>query len=103
MVQTFYKGNLMSEGWSKFGEVTVNTVTSADARCVVIGQINELGRIISCEWAKDASTRKITTSDLRALERVDRDCPTERRWQRKANHRRAASGEKNGREPTVTQ
>ena len=64
-VQTFYKGNLMSEGWSKFGEVTVGKVKSATARHAVIAQINELGRIISLEWAKDSSVRKITTTDLR--------------------------------------
>ena len=42
-VQTFYKGNLMSEGWSKFGELTVSTVKSAAARQAVIDHINELG------------------------------------------------------------
>ena len=64
-VRTFYKGNLMSEGWSKFGEVTVSKVKSAEARQAVIAQTNELGRIISLEWAKDSSVRKITTADLR--------------------------------------
>jgi hypothetical protein len=64
-VQTFYKGNLMSEGWSKFGEVTASTVKSATARQAVVGQITELGRVISLEWAKDSSVRKITTADLR--------------------------------------
>jgi hypothetical protein len=64
-VHTFYKGNLMSEGWSKFGEVTVRKVKSAAARQAVVTQINELGRIISLEWAKDSSVRKITTADLR--------------------------------------
>jgi hypothetical protein len=64
-VQTFYKGNLISEGWSKFGEVNVNAVKSAPAREAVIASINELGRIISLEWAKDSSVRRITTGDLR--------------------------------------
>jgi hypothetical protein len=64
-VQTFYKGNLMSEGWTKFGQVTVSVVRSADTRQTVIAQINELGRIIGREWAKDSSVRKITTADLR--------------------------------------
>jgi hypothetical protein len=64
-VQTFYKGNLMSEGWTKFGEVTVSKVRSATARQAVITQIAELGRIISLEWSKDSSVRKITTTDLR--------------------------------------
>jgi hypothetical protein len=64
-VLTFYQGNLMSEGWTKFGQVTVSVVKSADAQQVVIADINELGRIVSREWAKDSSVRKITTADLR--------------------------------------
>src|ERR1700722_5823899 len=38
-VQTFYNGNLMSEGWSKFAEVTVSKVSSAAARQAAITQI----------------------------------------------------------------
>jgi hypothetical protein len=64
-VRTFYKGNLMSEGWTKFGQVTVSAVKSTAARQAVIARINELGRIISRDWAKDSSVRKITTADLR--------------------------------------
>jgi hypothetical protein len=64
-VQTFYKGNLMSDGWTKFGQVTVSALKSATARQAVIAQINDLGRIISREWAKASSVRKITTADLR--------------------------------------
>ena len=64
-VRTFYKGNLMSEGWNKFGQVTVNKVKSAAARQAIVAQITDLGRIIGLEWAKDSSVRKITTADLR--------------------------------------
>ncbi len=64
-VQTFYKGNLLSEGWSKFGAVTASTVKSPEARQAVVAHIVELGRIIGLEWAKDSSVRKITTGDLR--------------------------------------
>jgi hypothetical protein len=64
-VQTFYRGNLMSEGWTKFGQVTANAVRSPAAQQAVIIQINELGRIISREWAKDSNVRTITTADLR--------------------------------------
>jgi hypothetical protein len=69
-VQTFYKGNLMSEGWSKFAEVTASKVKSARARQAVIAQVGELGRIIGLEWAKDSSVRKITTADLRRWNEV---------------------------------
>jgi hypothetical protein len=65
-VQTFYKGNLMSDGWTKFSEVTVSKVKSAEPRQAVTTHVNELGRIISLEWAKDSSVRKITTADLRS-------------------------------------
>ncbi len=64
-VLTFYKGNLMSDGWTKFGQVTAGVVKSARARQAVITQINELGRIIGREWAKDSSVRKINTNDLK--------------------------------------
>ena len=64
-VKTFYQGNLMSDGWNKFGEVTAGTVKSAEARQAVAARITELGRIIGLEWAKDSSAQKITTSDLR--------------------------------------
>jgi hypothetical protein len=69
-VQTFYKGNLMSDGWTKFSEVTVSKVKSAEARQAVTTHVNELGRIISLEWAKDSSVRKITTADLRRWNEV---------------------------------
>jgi hypothetical protein len=46
--------------------VTVSKVKSAEARQAVIAHINELGRIISLEWAKDSSVRKITTANLRS-------------------------------------
>jgi hypothetical protein len=69
-VQTFYKGNLMSEGWTRFGEVTVIIVKSPAARPAVTTHVNELGRIISLEWAKDSSVRKITTADLRRWNEV---------------------------------
>ena len=55
----------MSEGWTKFGQVTSSAVKSAAARRAVIARINELGRVISRDWAKDSSVRKITTADLR--------------------------------------
>ena len=45
--------------------MTAKAVKSAGARQAVIARINELGQIISREWAKDSSVRKITTTDLR--------------------------------------
>ncbi|WP_165071430.1 hypothetical protein [Paludisphaera rhizosphaerae] len=64
-VHTFYKGNFMSAGWSRFGEATLSPVKAPEARQAVAGELTELGRIIGLEWAKDASVRKIDTTDLR--------------------------------------
>jgi hypothetical protein len=64
-VQTFYKGNMLSEGWTKFSQVTLDTVKLESGRRAVVKHLNELGKIISQEWAKDTSVRKITTADLR--------------------------------------
>jgi len=64
-VDTFYKGNFMSAGWSRFGEATLSAVKVPEARQAVAAELAELGRIIGLEWAKDASVRKIDTSDLR--------------------------------------
>ena len=101
-VRTFYKGNLMSEGWRKFGDATVSTVKSAPAHQAVRAQITELGKIISREWAKDSSVRKITTADLRrwndlmVTARQSDDGSGQRTIQR------AESGPKNGRKSTLT-
>ncbi len=64
-VQTFYQGNLLSEGWIRFGQVTREGVRSEQQRSAVIQRLNELGKSISQEWAKAGSIRKINTADLR--------------------------------------
>jgi hypothetical protein len=64
-VQTFYNGNILSEGWTRFSQVTLGAVKSDSSRHAVVKNLNELGKLISREWAKDASVRKITTTDLR--------------------------------------
>lgn len=64
-VHTFYKGNLMTAGWSRFGEATLSPVKPPEARRAVADELAALGRIISLEWAKDSSVRKIDTADLR--------------------------------------
>jgi hypothetical protein len=64
-VQTFYRGNILSEGWIKFSQVTLDVVKAEAERGRVLEHLNELGKLISREWAKDASVRKISTADLR--------------------------------------
>jgi hypothetical protein len=63
-VQAFYKGNLLSVGWTTHCHATLAVVKSNDQRRDVVRRINELGKIISREWAKDDHTRKIKTTDL---------------------------------------
>jgi len=63
-VQVFYKGNLLSEGWTKHSDATLAVIKSDEQRRKVVKQINELGKIISREWAKDDTVPKIKTTDL---------------------------------------
>ena len=64
-VQVFYKGNLLSPGWTAFTKVTLDTVKSEQIRPTVLERLNVVGKIIGQEWAKHASARRITTADLR--------------------------------------
>jgi hypothetical protein len=64
-VQTFYAGNLLSDGWTKRGDQSLAAVKSRENRQGLIDRYNSLGKIVSREWAKDYSVRKISTADLR--------------------------------------
>jgi hypothetical protein len=64
-VQTFYRGNILSEGWTKFSQVTLDAFKSEAERLPVKKTLNDLGKLISQEWAKDGGIRKINTTDLR--------------------------------------
>jgi hypothetical protein len=64
-VQAFYAGNLLSDGWTKHGEQSLAAIKSGENRRDLIEQYNELGKIVSREWAKDYAIRRITTADLR--------------------------------------
>ena len=64
-VQGFYKGNFLADGWTKYSQTTLDVVKSKDARPGIVKKLNRLGKLISREWAKHDSVRKITTTDLR--------------------------------------
>jgi hypothetical protein len=64
-VQGFYKGNLLADGWTKYSQTTLDAVKAKKARAALIKKLNQLGKLISREWAKHDSVRKITTTDLR--------------------------------------
>jgi hypothetical protein len=63
-VRKFYEGNLLSDGWTKHSEQTLATVSSDVELRKVLSRINDLGKLISREWAKDDRVRKINTIDL---------------------------------------
>jgi hypothetical protein len=64
-VQSFYKGNLMAAGWTKYSETTLEEVKADDARPQLLKKINRLGKLIGQEWAKHDRVRKINTTDLK--------------------------------------
>jgi hypothetical protein len=64
-VQGFYRGNLLADGWTKYSQSTLAVVKAKDARPEILKKLNRLGKLISREWAKHDSVRKITTTDLR--------------------------------------
>ena len=66
-VKKFYEGNLFFDGWTKQSAKLLDTVTDAAAQNKLRARLNELGRAIVAEWAKDNSLRKIDTKDLRAF------------------------------------
>jgi hypothetical protein len=64
-VQNFYRGNFLADGWTKYNQATLAAVKAEKARRTILTKINQLGKVISQEWAKHGSVRKISTTDLR--------------------------------------
>jgi hypothetical protein len=64
-VQSFYRGNLLADGWTKYSETTLNVVKVEADRRTILRKLNRLGKVIGQEWAKDGKVRRITTTDLR--------------------------------------
>jgi len=63
-IRQFYAGNFLSEGWTKQGRACVAVVKGKAVRDELIKMLNELGKEIAKEWAKDNGIRKISTVDL---------------------------------------
>jgi hypothetical protein len=66
-IKAFYQGNLLSQGWTAQGKATLSGVRSEKTRGELRAELNELGRRIAAEWAKDNAVRKIDTAALREL------------------------------------
>lgn len=63
-VNSYYQGNIVSNGWIKETETSLARVADAATRQELLKEMNEAGRLVSREWAKDSGVRKINTSDL---------------------------------------
>lgn len=66
-IKAFYQGNLLSQGWTAQGTTTISGVRPEMARDELRAELNELGRRVAAEWAKDNAVRKIDTAALRVL------------------------------------
>ncbi len=65
-VQSFYDGNLFSQGWSQRARGLIDDVRSEVERTRLRTRLNLLGRQIGAEWAKDYDVRKVTSAHLLA-------------------------------------
>lgn len=65
-VNKFYDGNFMADGWRKQTEEALKG-TSGEAREKLSQKLDDLGRKICAEWAKDNTVRKLTSDDLKVL------------------------------------
>ncbi len=63
-VQTFYAGNALATGWSRQALEGVSVIKVKNTRNEFIRILNEQGKLIAKEWAKDRNVRKISTLDL---------------------------------------
>ena len=51
-VQTYYQGNVLSNGWIKETETSLAAVTDPAARAELLKVLNEAGRLTSREWGQ---------------------------------------------------
>lgn len=63
-VTSYYQGTLVSNGWIRETEISLARMKDPAQRAALLKEMNEAGRLVSREWAKDGSVRKINTSDL---------------------------------------
>jgi hypothetical protein len=63
-VTTFYNGTKLYSGWSSQARSSIGMVKSKEKQNELIILVNELGKQISMEWAKDQGAGRISTADL---------------------------------------
>jgi hypothetical protein len=64
-VRTFYNGNFLSRGWTRETQATIQVVASPTSRRAVTRLLNEMGRDVAAEWAKETAARKIHLADVK--------------------------------------
>jgi hypothetical protein len=63
-VTTFYNGTKLYSGWSSQARSGIGMVKSKEKQDELILLVNELGKQIAMEWAKDRGAGRISTADL---------------------------------------
>ncbi len=72
-IRSFYEGNFVFTGWTKQVKAVIELVQSEEVRSELRAALNDLGKRIAAEWAKDNSVRTIDTAALREFgERLTR-------------------------------
>jgi hypothetical protein len=66
-IRAFYEGNIVFSGWTKQVQAVIELVQSGKVRSELRAALNDLGKRIAAEWAKDNSIRAIDTAALRAF------------------------------------
>lgn len=61
-IRAFYEGNFLSRGWNTRKKELLSKIS--DHKKEVEDQLNQVGEIISREWAKENDVRKINNQDL---------------------------------------
>lgn len=64
-IRAFYEGNFVFSGWTKQVRAVIELVKSEKMRSELRAALNDLGRRIAAEWAKDNAVRTIDTAALR--------------------------------------
>ena len=64
-VVSMYSGNAYSAGWTDLAKEGLATVRNRETQQDLATVLNDLGKDICNDWAKDNGVRKIATSDLR--------------------------------------
>lgn len=63
-VKSFHEGTFFVSGWTNRAKGLVEGVKAGPERKKLVKEVNEFGRDLCKEWAKDSSVCKVSTSDL---------------------------------------